>query len=648
MRKKGLAFLLSLVLLLPAAVPAQEGEPPGDYDEDWHWIWEAEGITVTGTRIPRRLADSPVAVEVISAEEIENSTAVTVVDVLEAHGIVHNAGGAMGDGVSLQGMGEGRVLFLIDGRRVSGRTGQRLVGAALPLGNVERIEIVRGPQSVLFGSDAIGGVINVITRRPQDRVTFTSSVTNRFLLPHNDPDTGGSPAAGFNPAREQNIAATLGFPLGVARNTFDAEFSRGDFHYNEAATFSLLPRFLRGRAGLNTGIPLSYDLELTVGSSVMLLREDEQLDVFGSLDRRTWMRVDSHAELQWFPSDSAMLNFRLYNSYYQRNWDMLNALTDTWTAGDRFENDNIVAAEVVGSWLFRPRLMFTGGVESSLSTMRQYNLAESFVMMDRQAVFLQAELFEPGGYSLVAGLRVERNSRFGVAAAPRLSAMTHLGGGFRGFASTGLAFRAPDFSDLYMDMGPQHVPGHAVVRGNPELTPEFSFGSSAGLEWSGDRGFSQINIFHHELWDEMADVFFPGLGIAGENIRMNIDRTMRTGIDAESRVNLPFNTFVSAGYGWVFAWDRGAGERLHLQPAHTVRARAGVDLPSPGLSSFLQARWLSAVDTVDARFLLDFFFTYRISENFRFNLGIDNITGELNPLGPATRQSFSLGIVYTL
>ena len=647
MRKTTLA-LLFFIAFLPAMTSAQEhDDDPFDDDEDWEWIWEdAEGITITATRIPRRLTDTPVAVEVISAEEIENSTAVTLTDVLEDHGLVFT-GSAMGDNIMMQGMGGARVLILVDGRRVSGRVNQQLMGTTVPLSNVERIEIIRGPQSALYGSDAIGGVINIITRRPPDRATFSATMTNRFLFAHDNPDTDFSPGLFdyFNPIREQNLTAVVGFPLGRSRNSVDVELSRGAFHYNEDASASLLPSYIRGRVGLDTRVPLTDNHELRFGGSILLMRTDDQMDAFGSLERRDYLRAEGHVELEWNVSADAMLNFRLYNSYYQRNFDRYVAFNDEWRTGERFENDNIVALEAVGSWLFRPRIIFTGGVEASLSTMTKYNLAEDFLMMDRQAIFFQAEHFIPASHAVALGLRFERNSEFGFAALPRISGMRHLGHGLRAFAGTGLGFRAPDFGDLYMEMTDRIVPGHPTVLGNPDLRPEFSFGSNVGLEWTNARGFVQTNVFHQELWDEMVHVYFEDIG---HNIRQNIDRTFRFGVDTEARVNLPLYTFVTAGYGWVLAWDRREGEELDLQPMHTVRGRLGLALPDPRINTHFQARWFSGFGTNDdPRFVLDFFFGYQVNEHWRLNFGIDNLTGTVHPLGPRTRQTVSIGIGFT-
>ncbi|MDR3192371.1 MAG: TonB-dependent receptor plug domain-containing protein, partial [Treponema sp.] len=234
-------FVGGLLSLVSAA-----GDEAGD-------VQELEEITVTGTRTEKRLKDTPVVTELITREEIENSSAATVTEVLDDYGLMFTSN-AMGDYIQMQGMGEGRVLFLVDGRRVTGRIAQRLDGETMPLGNVERIEIVRGPQSALYGSDGIGGVINIITKKPGDKFSLSADLSNSFLLAHDDPDTDYKPDPfdDFDPVREQRLNIQLGFPLGPTRNSLSLDGSRGAFYLNESENVSLLPEYYRGKAGLDT------------------------------------------------------------------------------------------------------------------------------------------------------------------------------------------------------------------------------------------------------------------------------------------------------------------------------------------------------------------------------------------------------------
>ena len=640
-------FIFSLMVNFSLLAQDSDDSKP-EFDEDL--IFEDEGITVTGTRTPKRLKDTPVPVEVITAEEIEGSNANTVIDVLNDYGLVYTGNG-MGDYVQMQGMGKNRILYLINGRRISGRIAQRLKGETLPLANVERIEIIRGPQSALYGSDALGGVINIITKKPPDKMTFSASLRNRFLPPYNDPATDykPDPFEDFNPIREQNFNTVLGFPLGLSRNSIDLEASRGAFYYNETESASVLPEYYQGRLGFDSSLGLGDNLEVRFGGSGMVMRRDDQTTARGSLNRLDYLRLEGFVEADLWLLTNAMLTFRLYDNYYQRNRDAYSALNNTWTTGERYENDNIAVLEVQGMMEATPHLLFTAGFEGAFSSMEKYNLSKDFVYLDRESLFFQGEYFTIDRFSVTGGLRVERNSMFGFAASPKLAGMMHLGEGFRILGGAGVGYRAPDFSDLYMERDDEGGTATPVF-GNPDLEPEYSLGFNLGLEYSRYAGFFQINAYYSELFNEIGRRYNPE---GNYYYNLNIARSLRVGIDSEARLNLPYCLFVSAGYSWLYAWDRGLETELFIQPNHTVKMKVGVDFPGPKIYTWLQSRFFSKFRDptrvgTEERFILDFYFSIGLGNHFKLNFGIDNVTGEMDRIGPETAQTFSIGLTYTM
>lgn len=123
-------------------------------------------VTVTGTRTPKLLKDAPVITRVISSEQIKKINAVTVKDLLEIElpGLEFTRQMDGQTAINMQGMSGKYVLFLIDGERMAGETLNNVDYNRLNTENIERIEIVRGASSALYGSNAIGGVVNIITK----------------------------------------------------------------------------------------------------------------------------------------------------------------------------------------------------------------------------------------------------------------------------------------------------------------------------------------------------------------------------------------------------------------------------------------------------------------------------------------------------
>ncbi|MBN2814595.1 MAG: TonB-dependent receptor [Bacteroidales bacterium] len=139
-------------------------------------LFNLEAITVTGTRTPHTLKEAPVLTQLISRQEIERVDALTIAEILEAEvpGIELSRHG-YGQSMTMQGLEPQYTLVLIDGERMAGETGGNVDYSRLNAANIEKVEIVRGAGSALYGSNAMGGVINVITKKPVKKVDITAS-----------------------------------------------------------------------------------------------------------------------------------------------------------------------------------------------------------------------------------------------------------------------------------------------------------------------------------------------------------------------------------------------------------------------------------------------------------------------------------------
>lgn len=168
-KKTSLAIAVALSLPLISAQAAEN--------------YKAQDVVVTASRVEQQLADVNMSVSVITSEEIEqNAGAQTIGDLLENNvpGIrVQNDGGQGIDRISIRGEDPFRTVVMVDGQRISEQKSMSGVPLLIDPSQVERIEIIRGPASVLYGSDAIGGAINIITKKGGDK-PFGASVSAGF------------------------------------------------------------------------------------------------------------------------------------------------------------------------------------------------------------------------------------------------------------------------------------------------------------------------------------------------------------------------------------------------------------------------------------------------------------------------------------
>jgi outer membrane receptor for ferrienterochelin and colicins len=608
-------------------------------------------VTITGTKTEKRLQDSPVVTEVISGEEIENSQAQSVIDVLADYGLVFRGNGTS-DYVQMQGMDKARVLYLVDGRRVIGRNSQRINGESLPIGSIERIEIIRGAQSTLYGSEAMGGVINIITKKSDKKSYLSAAISNKFLFAYNDPEDNSKRKAfdDFNPFREQNIKAEAGFSISKLLNITHGEFARAD-SYNDKDGVSILPKYYSLSEGFKTFLPVNEKIELNWGGAFMQMRRDSTTNINEDIERIDYLRTDAFIELNYTPSSSLHIDAQFYDNYYERDRDAFSAANKTWVLGNNHETENIAAFEATGSYSGIQNFIFDAGLEAYYNTMRKASLKEKSVSRDSEALFGQAEYYKSDRYSIIGGIRLERDSQFGFIAVPKLSAMYHLPAGFRILGGGGLGYRAPSFNDLYQNFSNTTQ----WVRGNPNLKPEYSISSNAALEWSYRKNFVQVNVYYTELFDEIDTVLTETKGRQRIYDYRNISRSYRFGLDAETKVYIIEYFYFGAGYNWLSAYDRSSKEELHLQPEHTLRFKSGIEHKRIGINAYFQGRYFSKFpmllggqDIVKApRFILDFYASQNIGGNFSVNLGVENITGTIDTtLGPFTAQAISLGVKY--
>lgn len=154
----------------PAGEDSADEQPAAaaaDDDEDTDRIGE---VTVTGSRVDTRVGETVVRTDSVSNEQIQERGATNLAEALgQEAGIQVNSSVGTGQQVQIDGLDGKYVLILVDGRPVNGRTNDRVDITRLPVtpSNIERIEVVRGPMSALYGSEAIGGVVNIITKRPE-------------------------------------------------------------------------------------------------------------------------------------------------------------------------------------------------------------------------------------------------------------------------------------------------------------------------------------------------------------------------------------------------------------------------------------------------------------------------------------------------
>ncbi len=503
-------------------------------------VLSLDAMVVTAARREQKLKDAVVETELIGADEIERSGASDLAGVLTTTtGIQLDGGTPAGAGVLLQGLGSQRVLVLLDGQPLVGRINGNFDVSRLPAAMVERVEVVRGPQSTLYGSEAMGGVVNIITRQAEagEPLRMTASAV-MGSLGRRDAALGLSGARGSG-----------GYALDAGLRTVDlAPGIPGD-----AGTFArrwdLAPR-ARWTAG-----------SLTTEASGLVIVERQRYrtgQLFRFADNT---QLGGRAGVTWRRGA-----WRLAPVFSFSRFDHLSrAATGPVPVSDSGQRDvqQLVQAEVAASGLV------AGGIFDAGMTLKRDAITADRVRGGGRALhsvepFAQ-QTWTRGAASLTLGGRVSWSEQWGTAVTPRLALMVRPAPPLALRASLGRGYRAPDFKELYLDFV-NAAAGYAV-EGNPGLRPERSTNAALSVEWVGERFFGRASAFRNRFTDF---IDFGSPDASGTYTYGNIADGTTRGLEIEAGLARG-GSRLEAGYGYLDARDARTGQPLLGRPAHSGR-----------------------------------------------------------------------------
>lgn len=531
-------------------------------------------VVVTGARRAQRLKDAVISTELVTRSDIERTGATDLASVLlEQTGIELQGGHPAGTGVMLQGIGSERVLILLDGQPVSGRIAGVFDVSRIPVQMVERVEVVKGPQSTLYGTEAMGGVINIITRTPEAGV-FNASVTA---------------TAGMQERRDG--AASVSYGRGPLAARFDVGTRTMEMTPGRSATTGALA----ARTDASFKVRLAPDSTRWLEASLLALDE-----------RQRWQS----ATLFNF-GDNQQINGRIAGSW-QRGRHRLSPTISTSVfnhtslasrlpqpiAGDTGQRQvqRLHQAELVYSTGFgsmrpghtdgavREQPVSLGAVRHALDLGVQVRRDEtqsvrvtgglrSLTMIEP---FAQLEVRTTDALSIVPGVRVSHSDLWGTYVTPRLAARWHVTDGVTLRASAGDGFRAPDFRELYMFF--QNTSAGYAVFGNDDLTPESSRNLSVGAEWSAAGQYLRAQLFHNNFRDfiETRPITAPGQVLAFEFA--NVDNGVTRGVELETGLTRG-SLRLEAAYNGLSTRDNATAGALLGRPTHSARTTVALLLP---------------------------------------------------------------------
>ncbi len=513
-------ILLAMMIAVTMPLVAQNDS----IADDSHWL---DIITVTGTRTPHRLSEAPILTQVITADDIGKLDATNLQDVLVAElpGLEFTYSMDQQVSLTMQGLGGMAILILIDGERLAGETLDNTDFLRLTTDDIDHIEIVKGAASALYGSNSVGAVVNIITRKASEQ--WQANI-NGHIGSH----------------LEQRYGGTIGVSAGRWNSLTTVQ-------YNSIDTYEIADRIGEGSTTVygnrqwNVKERLSYQVN---DNNVLTARGGYY---FHERDYSAYKKnraQDFSGSLRWESKLTKSDNLDI--SYTIDRYDKSDYYADLHKDVLSYKNvQNSLRALYTHS--FANDITWIVGADGMSDYLKSYQFDDDGDHQQWTAdLFSQGEWQVNNHWNVVVGLRLDYLSKSGWQLSPKVAAKYSVGN-FNFRASYSRGFRAPTLKEMYMnfDMG-----SIFYIYGNADLKAEHSHSFALSAEYvKGNYCLSATgyyNIMSNEistLWDKSLVTDIANGSMVYENIAgrdlLGIDISLAARYSCGIRAKIAYNYF---------------------------------------------------------------------------------------------------------
>ena len=531
-------------------------------------------VVVTGTRTPKLLKDAPIVTRVITEQDIKRTDATHIGDLLQSElpGIEFSYSMNQQTSLNMSGFGGNSVLFLVDGERLAGETLDNVDYNRLNLDNVQRIEIVKGAASSLYGSNAVGGVVNLISRESEEPWSVN---LNGRLGAHGEQQYGGSLGLAQGRFRSQtHVQHTSIHDIDLSKGTDNAEV--GDYST------------LYGQSTLNVKERLVYaatdQLKFTARAGYFFRERNSSESI-----KDHYRSFAGGLKGNYNPTAHDDLEL----SYSFDQYDKSDYLVPTDLDVRDYSNVQHTLRTLYNHTFGNRHILTVGG-----DYLRDYLMSYQFEgngshVQHTADAFTQFDWNPHRRFNLIAGLRFDWFSETRLAhLSPKLGLMYKVGNcSLRGSYAGG--FRAPTLKEMHMNFFMGNI---FMIYGNPDLKPESSHNCSFSAEYMKGRHNMTVTAFYNLVDHRITTAWNQQLG---GQVYTNMSRVQVAGADANASGRYPFGLSWRLSYAYTREHIRKGEPMLSSTRPHAATARLAYDKDWAryGLSVALSGRWLSALTT---------------------------------------------------
>ena len=554
-------FCIYLSIFFISALSSQEQK---DIETNQTKTEHLEEILITATRTVRQLSSLPLPAQIISKKELKNTSAIRLNAILnEQTGLITVPDFGGGEGIQLQGLDSQYTLILVNGMPLIGRSAGTLDLSRITIGNIKQIEIVKGASSSLYGSEALGGVINIITYKPKQG--FDGDVNYR-LSSFNTNDIGSALSYKKN---------KLGISVFFNRLSSDGYDLIKDDNLNTVEPYR--------NYTLNTQFTynLSQKNELLISARYYTQNQDfvASENLKGESDIDEW---NAHLQINHKHNDKWNSYFEFYTTRYKADEFLDNS--DGSRFSDNFFNQLLIRPEFRATYNPKEKSTFIGGIGFNHETLERTSFTDKPIFNSPYA-YLQYDTYLTDKLNIILGARFDSHNKYKSQFSPKAAIRYELSDKIAIKSSIGYGFKAPDFRQLYFDFTNATV-GYTVLGYNAvstaipileaqgqianiiipisefrdELKPESSIGINIGADYKFSPNIKlSLNLFRNAIAN-LIDTRIIANKTNGQNVfsYFNVNKVYTQGLEINASWK-PNNQFkITGGYQLLFAKDKEA------------------------------------------------------------------------------------------
>ncbi|MCX8069385.1 MAG: TonB-dependent receptor [Thermodesulfovibrionales bacterium] len=569
-----LVFLFCLVVALNSAYASEEVK--------------AKEVVITATKTEVEVEDVPASVEIITKKDIEAKGALRLSEILDIATGIYQYGYMAREKsqVSIRGLKPSQTLILIDGKRLSGELTSAYEIDRITMDNVERIEIVRGPVSSLYGSDALGGVINIITKTPEK---FSLKINPQYGIYSGKKGENKS----INATIDSGKIGDWGFILSgsiLKRNpiyTPDKSTIQGDAEHKSLSLRVTYDLTKNTRLSLDTSYLKEDSEERTVSRNI----------VFRDMDSNN--RYNASLGLFHKSPDLEYL-IRGYISVYDKDYENRRAENNSLANFAEAKRTIPVFEARISKELLKNHLFTLGAeyrqesfkgtrIKTGSGTYRVtregINQDGSKAKIDYWAMYLQDEWQVTDKLLVIPAIRYDDSNKFESDISPKIGVTYKFLPNLRLKLNYGHGFKSPTVNDLYIEW--RHAPVRYLISGNPNLRSESSNSYEGAIEAEHGIFTGRIAYFINDVKDliDSQQVTCPTGTPAGWTCYTYTNRSKAkiNGAEIEGGFKVTDDLSLRLSYSYLDAKDKVTGERLTHRFKNKLIAKASYDSKALGL-----------------------------------------------------------------